>query len=190
MLVGGPGTVTIGCLGAAEVDRTGNINSTRLADGRFLVGSGRRQRRGQPGRRLRGGDVGQAGAAAGRGGLRHGSRGPGDQPWSPIVASSANSTEGFVWPRCPPGSDRSTSGSGPWSPPAVGSPRWRSTSSELQPGDHGGGARAARVRSPTAIPRLTRPDYQGTRSSSIPLVPVPLPVRWHQLRLTSRRSVS
>ncbi len=40
MVVGGPGTTTIGCLGAAEVDRHGNINSTRLGDGRFLVGSG------------------------------------------------------------------------------------------------------------------------------------------------------
>jgi acyl CoA:acetate/3-ketoacid CoA transferase beta subunit len=40
MLVGGPGTVTVGCLGGAEVDREGNVNSTRLADGRFLVGSG------------------------------------------------------------------------------------------------------------------------------------------------------
>ena len=40
MVVGGPGTTTIGCLGAAEVDRQGNINSTRLGDGRFLVGSG------------------------------------------------------------------------------------------------------------------------------------------------------
>jgi acyl CoA:acetate/3-ketoacid CoA transferase beta subunit len=40
MVVGGPGTVTVGCLGAAEVDRAGNLNSTRLAGGRFLVGSG------------------------------------------------------------------------------------------------------------------------------------------------------
>jgi acyl CoA:acetate/3-ketoacid CoA transferase alpha subunit/acyl CoA:acetate/3-ketoacid CoA transferase beta subunit len=40
MLVGGPGTVTIGCLGGAEVDRVGNINSTQLETGRFLVGSG------------------------------------------------------------------------------------------------------------------------------------------------------
>ncbi len=40
MVVGGPGTTTIGCLGAAEVDRHGNLNSTRLSDGRFLVGSG------------------------------------------------------------------------------------------------------------------------------------------------------
>ncbi|MGA3149093.1 MAG: CoA-transferase, partial [Acidimicrobiales bacterium] len=40
MVVGGPGTTTIGCLGAAEVDQHGNINSTRLGDGRFLVGSG------------------------------------------------------------------------------------------------------------------------------------------------------
>ncbi|MBA2326000.1 MAG: glutaconate CoA-transferase [Actinobacteria bacterium] len=39
-LVGGPGTTTVACLGGAEVDRSGNINSTRLDDGRFLVGSG------------------------------------------------------------------------------------------------------------------------------------------------------
>jgi acyl CoA:acetate/3-ketoacid CoA transferase alpha subunit/acyl CoA:acetate/3-ketoacid CoA transferase beta subunit len=40
MVIGGPGTTTVGCLGAAEVDRHGNLNSTALADGRFLVGSG------------------------------------------------------------------------------------------------------------------------------------------------------
>ncbi|MGD0311445.1 MAG: CoA-transferase [Acidimicrobiales bacterium] len=40
MVVGGPGTTTIGCLGAAEVDRQGNLNSTVLGDGRVLVGSG------------------------------------------------------------------------------------------------------------------------------------------------------
>ncbi len=40
MVVGGPGTRTVGCLGGAEVDREGNINSTKLAGGRFLVGSG------------------------------------------------------------------------------------------------------------------------------------------------------
>jgi acyl CoA:acetate/3-ketoacid CoA transferase beta subunit len=40
MVIGGPGTVTVGCLGAAEVDREGNLNSTQLAGGRFLVGSG------------------------------------------------------------------------------------------------------------------------------------------------------
>ncbi|MGQ0804724.1 MAG: CoA-transferase [Actinomycetota bacterium] len=39
-LVGGPGTTTVACLGGAQVDRSGNINSTRLDDGRFLVGSG------------------------------------------------------------------------------------------------------------------------------------------------------
>jgi acyl CoA:acetate/3-ketoacid CoA transferase alpha subunit/acyl CoA:acetate/3-ketoacid CoA transferase beta subunit len=39
-LVGGPGTTTVACLGGAQVDRHGNINSTRLADGTFLVGSG------------------------------------------------------------------------------------------------------------------------------------------------------
>ncbi len=40
MVVGGPGTTVVGCLGAAEVDRHGNLNSTRLSGGRFLVGSG------------------------------------------------------------------------------------------------------------------------------------------------------
>lgn len=40
MVIGGPGTTTVGCLGAAEVDRHGSLNSTELAGGRFLVGSG------------------------------------------------------------------------------------------------------------------------------------------------------
>jgi acyl CoA:acetate/3-ketoacid CoA transferase alpha subunit/acyl CoA:acetate/3-ketoacid CoA transferase beta subunit len=40
MAIGGAGTVTVGCLGAAEVDRQGCLNSTMLAGGRFLVGSG------------------------------------------------------------------------------------------------------------------------------------------------------
>jgi len=39
-LVGGAGTTALACLGGAQVDRHGNINSTRLADGTFLVGSG------------------------------------------------------------------------------------------------------------------------------------------------------
>ena len=40
MVIGGPGTTTVGCLGAAEVDRDGSPNSTQLNGGRFLVGSG------------------------------------------------------------------------------------------------------------------------------------------------------
>ena len=40
MVIGGAGTRTVGCLGAAEVDRLGSLNSTQLAGGRFLVGSG------------------------------------------------------------------------------------------------------------------------------------------------------
>jgi len=39
-LVGGAGTRTIGCLGGAQIDRHGNINSTLIPDGPFLVGSG------------------------------------------------------------------------------------------------------------------------------------------------------
>ena len=39
-LVGGPGTTTIGCLGGAQVDRHGNVNSTDIPGGPFLVGSG------------------------------------------------------------------------------------------------------------------------------------------------------
>ena len=39
-LVGGPGTTTVACLGGAQVDRFGNINSTHLPGGSFLVGSG------------------------------------------------------------------------------------------------------------------------------------------------------
>ena len=40
MVIGGPGTVSIGCLGAAQVDRAGDINSTLIPGGAFLVGSG------------------------------------------------------------------------------------------------------------------------------------------------------
>ncbi len=40
MVVGGPGTTTIGCLGAAQVDRYANINSTHTASRGALVGSG------------------------------------------------------------------------------------------------------------------------------------------------------
>ncbi len=41
-LVGGEGTRTIGCLGGAQIDRLGNVNSTSLLEtgGPFLVGSG------------------------------------------------------------------------------------------------------------------------------------------------------
>ncbi len=39
-LVGGAGTTTIGCLGGAQVDRAGNINSTHVMPRPFLVGSG------------------------------------------------------------------------------------------------------------------------------------------------------
>jgi acyl CoA:acetate/3-ketoacid CoA transferase alpha subunit/acyl CoA:acetate/3-ketoacid CoA transferase beta subunit len=39
-LVGGAGSTTLACLGGAQVDRRGNINSTLIPDGPFLVGSG------------------------------------------------------------------------------------------------------------------------------------------------------
>jgi acyl CoA:acetate/3-ketoacid CoA transferase beta subunit len=40
-LVGGPGTRVLGCLGGAQIDPHGNVNSTTLQpDGPFLVGSG------------------------------------------------------------------------------------------------------------------------------------------------------
>jgi len=39
-LVGGAGTTTVACLGGAQVDRFGNINSTVIPGGAFLVGSG------------------------------------------------------------------------------------------------------------------------------------------------------
>jgi acyl CoA:acetate/3-ketoacid CoA transferase alpha subunit/acyl CoA:acetate/3-ketoacid CoA transferase beta subunit len=40
MVVGGPGTRTVACLGAAQVDQDGNLNSTTIPGGPFLVGSG------------------------------------------------------------------------------------------------------------------------------------------------------
>jgi len=39
-LVSGPGTTLLACLGAAQIDRHGNINSTVIGDSVFLVGSG------------------------------------------------------------------------------------------------------------------------------------------------------
>jgi acyl CoA:acetate/3-ketoacid CoA transferase alpha subunit/acyl CoA:acetate/3-ketoacid CoA transferase beta subunit len=39
-LTGGPGTKLLGCLGAAQIDRHGNINSTVIPGRAFLVGSG------------------------------------------------------------------------------------------------------------------------------------------------------
>lgn len=39
-LVGGPGTRTLACLGGAQIDKHGNVNSTLIPDGPFLVGSG------------------------------------------------------------------------------------------------------------------------------------------------------
>ncbi len=39
-LVGGQGTKTVACLGGAQIDRQGNVNSTMISDGAFLVGSG------------------------------------------------------------------------------------------------------------------------------------------------------
>jgi acyl CoA:acetate/3-ketoacid CoA transferase alpha subunit/acyl CoA:acetate/3-ketoacid CoA transferase beta subunit len=40
LMVGGYSNKTIGIIGAGQVDRFGNINSTRVGDGIFLVGSG------------------------------------------------------------------------------------------------------------------------------------------------------
>jgi acyl CoA:acetate/3-ketoacid CoA transferase beta subunit len=39
-LVGRPGSSTVACLGGAQIDRFGNVNSTEIPGGPFLVGSG------------------------------------------------------------------------------------------------------------------------------------------------------
>ena len=39
-VIGGPATRTVGCVGAAQFDRHGNLNSTDIVGGPFLVGSG------------------------------------------------------------------------------------------------------------------------------------------------------
>ena len=39
-VIGGQGNIVIGCLGGAQIDRFGNINSTLIPGGAFLVGSG------------------------------------------------------------------------------------------------------------------------------------------------------
>lgn len=40
MIVPGPGTTALACLGAAVIDKYGNVNSTEIPGGPFLVGSG------------------------------------------------------------------------------------------------------------------------------------------------------
>ena len=74
MVVGGPGTRTVACLGAAQVDRDGNLNSTLIPGGPVPGGLGRSQRRGQPRRGVCGGGPGPAGPAGGAGGIRDQSR--------------------------------------------------------------------------------------------------------------------
>ena len=66
-----PGTRTVACLGAAQIDRDGNLNSTSIPGGPFPGGVGGRQRRGQPGHLLRGGVAGPSRTAGRAGGLRH-----------------------------------------------------------------------------------------------------------------------
>ena len=130
MVVGGPGTTVVGCLGAAEVDRHGNLNSTAPGRGPVPGRLGRGQRRGQPGRGLRGGDPGPPRAPAGRGGLHH-LTGPrrdqrGHRPRRP--AASRRRPAGGRRPRR--GGFGGRAGAAPWSQPAAGIPsrpgRWRS----------------------------------------------------------------
>jgi acyl CoA:acetate/3-ketoacid CoA transferase alpha subunit/acyl CoA:acetate/3-ketoacid CoA transferase beta subunit len=40
VLVNGPGTRAVACIGAGQIDRHGNINTTRIPGGPYLVGSG------------------------------------------------------------------------------------------------------------------------------------------------------
>ena len=154
-IVGGPATVTIGCLGGAQVDRHGNINST-LVPGRSVPRRlGRRQRRRERRGRGRGGRDPDPAADPGRVRLRHvagsGGSGAGDRPRagsrSPTPTASSSSA------RCRRGRSRSTSGSnGPG--PSCGWPLadraapWRS----CRP--HGGGDRRA---APLGSPRLVSP---------------------------------
>ena len=124
MVVGGPGTTTVGCLGAAEVDRHGNLNSTP-SPGRPLPGGvGRSQRRGQPGRGLRGGDPGPARRLPDTVAYV---TAPGDRVTSVVTdrACCVASTGGSRWRRCQRDPTRSTTGSGRWWALADGSPRWR-----------------------------------------------------------------
>ncbi len=81
MVIGGPGTRTVGCLGAAEVDRHGCLNSTELAGRPVPGGLGRRQRRGQPCHGMRRRDPGPPGTAAGGGQLCDVARGSVSSAW-------------------------------------------------------------------------------------------------------------
>ena len=115
--VAGPGTRLLGCLGAAQIDRSGNINSTVIPDKAFLVGSGG------------GNDVASAAdevvvvatlaprRTVEEVPVRHLARRPGDAPSSPISAPSSDATDASCSPPCPPGpgtiADRVESGAQP-----------------------------------------------------------------------------
>ncbi len=130
MVIGGPATTTVGCLGAAEVDRDGAPEFDRALGRALLGGLGRRQRRGQPGHRLRRRHIGAARAFARLCGLRDLAGRARGQRRHGHGRSCAARTACCGLPRCLPATAASTSGSAP-SRPAAGTSqtwlaRWRS----------------------------------------------------------------
>ena len=105
-LVGGPGTTTIGCLGGAQIDRNGNVNSTWIPAETFPRRIGRRQRRREHRGRVRRGRDADAGAHAGTVRLHHVARAGRCARSSPISGRSRSATANWCSPRCRPATTR------------------------------------------------------------------------------------
>ena len=91
-VIGGQGNIVIGCLGAAQVDRHGNINSTLDSRRPLPGGLGRRQRRRLARQRVRRHHAGAPRPSARAGRLRHQPRRPGAGGRHRSSASCAGAT--------------------------------------------------------------------------------------------------
>ena len=152
-LVGGPHTTTVACLGGAQVDRHGNVNSTLIPGGPFLVGSGG------------GNDVASVCAEAVVVATLTPQRTPPECGYvtspgravrasSPTSASSRRPTTGesSSSPRCRRVTGRSPTGSRRRGPRAAGTSRSPPTVRELDPPDRRRDRRAPRLGPPRLVP--------------------------------------
>ena len=133
-LVGGPGTTTIGCLGGAQIDRIGNVNSTWIPPAPVPRRIGRRQRRREHrGRERRRRDA-DAAAHAGRVRLHHVAGRRRCARSSPISGRSRSAADELVLTAVPSG-DRSLAGADRTrhARPAVGTSPSPSRVGELAP---------------------------------------------------------
>ncbi len=171
MVVGGPGTITVGCLGAAEVGpaREPQLHPTGGRSGPRRVGWS--QRRGQPGGGLRGGDPGPTPPASGHRRLRHRPGRTGDQ-----CGDRPRRVAADRWPPpggCGAGGVRPVrrAGAGPGRLLRLGRGGGLGRG-RTRPGGRIRGVGAARVRPQAAIPRMRMPFFARLHSN-VTISPVP-----------------